>query len=76
MFSTWRQSHSDSATVQALAREHRQLERQHDALSRRGTVEEEARQLGMIKKGEQPYIDQRAAQQLSAPEDKLGGARC
>jgi len=56
MFSTWRQAHSDSATVGALAREHLQLERQHEALSRQGTVEEEARQLGMIRKGEQPYI--------------------
>jgi cell division protein FtsB len=56
MFSTWSQARSDSATVAAMQREHVLLERQHETLERRGTVEEEARQLGMMKRGEQTYI--------------------
>ena len=55
MLSTWRQARHDSAVV-ALEREHGQLEHQHEALGRRGTLEEEARQLGMMKQGEQSYI--------------------
>lgn len=56
MLSTWRQARHDSATVAALEREHALLARHHGALIRRGTVEEEARRLGMIKQGEQTYI--------------------
>ena len=56
MLSTWRQARYDSATVAALEREHRLLERQHNALGRRGTLEEDARRLGMIKPGEQSYV--------------------
>jgi hypothetical protein len=56
MLSTWHQARADSAAVVALEREHRLLVRQHESLGRRGTVEVEARRLGMIKKGEQQYI--------------------
>lgn len=56
IFSTWRQARSDSAQVAALEREHAVLQRQHEALGRRGTVEEEARGLGMMKAGEQSYV--------------------
>ena len=56
MFSTWHQSRRDSAVVAGMEREHRQLVRQHAALSAPGTLEAEARQLGMMKKGEQPYV--------------------
>ena len=56
MFSTWRQARSDSAAVAALEREHRALLSEHEALSRQGTVEVEARALNMMVKGEQPYI--------------------
>jgi len=56
MFSTWRQSRHDHAMVSAMEREHRSLLRQHDTLSRRGTLEAEARRLGMMKAGEQPYV--------------------
>ena len=56
MFSTWRQSRHDHAMVSAMKREHRSLLRQHDTLSRRGTLEAEARRLGMMKAGEQPYV--------------------
>lgn len=56
MLSTWRQARHDNATVAALQREHLDLERHHAALGRRGTVEDEARRLGMIKQGEQSYV--------------------
>ncbi|HYM45581.1 MAG TPA: hypothetical protein VES65_05400 [Solirubrobacteraceae bacterium] len=56
LFSTWREARSDSAQVSALEREHTLLQHRHEALGRRGTVEEEARRLGMMKAGEQPYV--------------------
>jgi hypothetical protein len=56
MLSTWKQAHSDSAAVTSMERENRLLERQHETLKRRGTQEQEARQLGMMKNGEQSYI--------------------
>ncbi len=56
IFSTWRQARSDSAQVGALEREHTILQHQHEALGRRGTVEEEARRLGMMNIGEQSYV--------------------
>jgi len=56
MLSTWRQERHDGAEVTALEREHRALVRQHEALSAPGTLETEARQLGMIKRGEQQYV--------------------
>jgi len=56
MFSTWGQARRDSAAVTAMEREHAMLVRQHEALGRQGTVEAEARRLGMMRKGEQPYV--------------------
>jgi hypothetical protein len=56
MFSTWRQASSDSATVAAMRRENALLNHQHEVLARQGTMEEEARRLGMMKKGEQSYV--------------------
>jgi hypothetical protein len=56
MFSTWGQARRDSAAVAAMEREHAMLVRQHEALGRQGTVEAEARRLGMMRKGEQPYV--------------------
>jgi hypothetical protein len=56
MFSTWRQSHHDSAAVAVMEREHRLLQRQHERLSGPGMLEGEARQLGLMKKNEQPYV--------------------
>jgi hypothetical protein len=55
MFSTWRQSSRDSAAVVAMEHEHRLLTHQHETLSKASTLEQEARQLGMMKQGEQPY---------------------
>jgi len=56
MLSTWRQSNRDNATVASMEREHRLLVRQREALTAAGTLETEARQLGMMKSGEQPYV--------------------
>jgi hypothetical protein len=56
MFSTWRQSHRDSAAVASLEREHTRLQRQHEHLIEPGTLEAAARQLGMMRKNEQPYV--------------------
>jgi cell division protein FtsB len=54
--SKWAQERRDGAAVAALQREHARLARQHEALGRQATLESEARQLGMIKPGEQPYL--------------------
>jgi cell division protein FtsB len=56
LFSTWREARSDSAQVQTLEREHVALLHRHETLGHRGTVEEEARRLGMMKPDEQPYV--------------------
>lgn len=56
MLSTWRQSRHDSAVVSTLRHEHALLLRQHETLSKQSTLEAEARQLGMMKKNEQPYL--------------------
>jgi cell division protein FtsB len=56
MLSTWRQARHDSAAVVTMQHEHTLLLRQRETLSKQASLEEEARQLGMMKKGEQPYI--------------------
>ncbi|HEY2536581.1 MAG TPA: hypothetical protein VGI24_06315 [Solirubrobacteraceae bacterium] len=56
MYSTWHQARADSAQLATLEHEHVQLRHQHEALGRRGTVEEEARRLDMMHAGEQTYI--------------------
>jgi len=56
MFSTWRQSGRDQATVATLEAEHSALLREHRELSSTSTLEAEARRLGMMKRGEQPYL--------------------
>ncbi|HEY2141779.1 MAG TPA: hypothetical protein VGG98_06945 [Solirubrobacteraceae bacterium] len=56
MLSTWQQARSDSRKVVAMEHEHAQLVRQREGLGKRGTLEAEARRLGMMHKGEQPYI--------------------
>jgi hypothetical protein len=56
MLSKWSQDRRVSAAVVALKHEHALLLRQHEALGRQATLEAEARQLGMIKPGEQPFI--------------------
>jgi hypothetical protein len=56
MFSTWRQAHRDSSLVSNMQREHGSLLAKHNALSSQGSLEAEARQLGMMRPGEQPYV--------------------
>jgi hypothetical protein len=56
MLSTWHQSSHDRATVTTMEREHSALLQQHQRLSQLATVEAEARRLGMMKAGEQPYV--------------------
>jgi hypothetical protein len=56
MLSTWRQSRHDKAAVATLEREHRELVRQRALLSGAGTLEADARQLGMMRPNEQPYV--------------------
>ena len=56
LLSTWHEAHSDSAKVAMMKRENKLLQAQHEALGRGGTVEAEARRLGMMKPNERPYI--------------------
>jgi hypothetical protein len=56
MLSSWRQARHDNGVVAGMEREHRRLERQHEALTGQAALETEARQLGMIYRGEQPYV--------------------
>jgi cell division protein FtsB len=56
MLSTWHQSTHDRAAVATMQREHRSLVQQHETLNRLATIEAEARRLGMMKAGEQPYV--------------------
>jgi hypothetical protein len=56
ILSTWRQARSDNTAVVRMERENRLLVRQHETLGRQGTLEAEARRLGMMKKDERPYI--------------------
>jgi hypothetical protein len=56
IFSTWRQSHRDNATVATMEHEHKTLLRAHESLGKQTTLEAEARRLGMAKQGERPYI--------------------
>ena len=56
LFSAWGESKRDNAQASVLEREHKALQQQHALLSSPGTVQAEARRLGMIHPGEQAYI--------------------
>jgi hypothetical protein len=56
MLSTWHQARRESAAVATMEHEHRSLLGQRAALTAPGTLETEARQLGMMKPGEQSYV--------------------
>lgn len=56
MLSTWRQARHDDAAVAVLEREHRALVREHGRFTGTGTLEADARKLGMMRPGEQPYV--------------------
>jgi hypothetical protein len=56
LFSAWGESKHDSAQVRLLERQDRALKHQHAILASPGTVQAEARRLGMIHPGEQAYV--------------------
>ncbi len=56
MLSTWRQARRDERGGGEHGTRTRALVGQHEALTAPGTLEAEARQLGMMKPGEQPYV--------------------
>jgi cell division protein FtsB len=56
LFSAWKESKHDSAQVHVLERQNRSLRQQHATLASPGTVQSDARRLGMIHPGEQTYI--------------------
>ncbi len=56
LFSAWGESKRDTAQVRVLERQNRLLQHQHAALASPGTVQAEARRLGMVRRDEQPYI--------------------
>jgi cell division protein FtsB len=56
MLSTLHQAHRDDAKVATMEAQHRALLAEHNALSSQSTLEAEARALGMMRPGEQPYV--------------------
>jgi cell division protein FtsB len=54
--STWRESNAKQADVQRLEARNRELKARRAELSSPGTVEREARRLGMVRPGERPYV--------------------
>ncbi len=55
VYSTWGQSRHDKVAVASLEREHRALVSEHEALGRQGTIEAEARDVGMKRANERQY---------------------
>jgi cell division protein FtsB len=53
---TWRDAAGWRAEVRRLEAEHARLAARRDALTRPSTLEREARQLGMVRAGERPYV--------------------
>ncbi|HTD58762.1 MAG TPA: septum formation initiator family protein [Solirubrobacteraceae bacterium] len=56
LFSAWGESKRDNAQAHALELQNAALRQQQAALASPGTVQAEARRLGMIRRGEQAYI--------------------
>jgi cell division protein FtsB len=56
LLSSWRESRRDRSQVHSLEAQNHKLQRQHDELASPGTVQAEARRLGMIHPGEQTYV--------------------
>jgi cell division protein FtsB len=54
--STSQQAHQHRADIHRLQADNARLRARRAALQRAGTLEQEARQLGMIRPGERPYI--------------------
>jgi cell division protein FtsB len=55
-FSTWHQSKQRAAELQTLKAENAKLKARRDQLRRPGTLEAEARALGMVRAGEKGYV--------------------
>jgi cell division protein FtsB len=55
---TWRDAHAKRGEVRALRAENQRLSARRAQLLRPATLEREARQLGMVRPGERPYIVQ------------------
>jgi cell division protein FtsB len=53
---TWKESKAKQADVRALEEKNRELKARRTQLSSPGTVEREARRLGMVRPGERPYV--------------------
>ncbi len=58
VFTTWHEARRNSALVTQLERQNLRLRAEHASLRRPSTVAGEARELGMDKPGEQPYVMQ------------------
>jgi cell division protein FtsB len=56
LLSAWGESKHDAAQVRVLEGENRTLERQRQLLTSPGSVQTQARRLGMIRRGEQPFV--------------------
>jgi hypothetical protein len=56
LFSAWGEAKHDSAQVRILEHQNRQLENQHALLASPGSVQVQARKLGMIRSSEQAYV--------------------
>ena len=55
-FSTWQEARTKRAEVAQLQREHAELVKRSRALRAPGSVEIEARRLGMVKRDERAYV--------------------
>jgi cell division protein FtsB len=55
-FSAKSQADQQHAIVQTLRRQNAQLVRQQKALNNPGVIQHDARELGMVRQGEQPYV--------------------
>lgn len=56
LLSAWGESRHDAAQVRVLERQNRQLASERAALTSPGSVQTQARGLGMIHRGEQSYV--------------------
>ncbi len=54
--STWQEARTKRGEVAALQREHDALARRQRALRSRGSIETEARRLGMVRRDERAYV--------------------
>ena len=60
--STWQEARTKRGEVSELRREHEQLVRRADELRAAGSIETEARRLGMVRPDERAYVVRRLAE--------------